>query len=231
MRIAILSDIHGNIFALQAVLKEISKKKVDKFFFLGDLTGYYYHPKDVYNLLLENQAFMILGNHEQILFDCIDGIINPEDIRQRYGSGHRIALEQFSTSEIESLRELTESHTEILNGTKLSFHHGAPFDKNFYLYSDTDKEILTKCDSDALFTFVGHSHYPFVSKLSKTTLVNVGSVGQSRQMGGYASWCLLNLNNNVLEMHSTPYDVTPLLSLVSKYDPEIIYLNNILKRR
>ena len=51
--------------------------------------------------------------------------------------------------------------------------------------------------------------------MSKGVLVNVGSVGQSRIKGGIANWCLLNLNNGVIEMQSTPYNVNSLLNLVN----------------
>ena len=100
MRIAILSDIHGNFFALEAVIKQIHNMQVDRIYFLGDLLGYYYEPKKVYQKLREINAIMILGNHEQMLFDCIDGKINIEHLTSKYGSGHKIALEQLSSSEI-----------------------------------------------------------------------------------------------------------------------------------
>lgn len=230
MRIAVLSDVHGNIFALQAVMRVIDKSKIDRIFYLGDFTGYYYHPKEVYELLQEYNAFMILGNHEEILFKCADFLLDPSELKKKYGSGHKLALEQFSSSEIDNFKKMPEEHTELVDNLLLTFHHGAPFSKYFYLYPDTEKQILQKCDSNAIYTFVGHSHYSFVSKLEHSILVNVGSVGQSRQKGGYASWCILNLDNNVLEMQSTPYDIKPLLGMIEKYDPEVNYLSSILKR-
>lgn len=230
MKIAILSDIHGNIFALDAVIKEIHKKNVDRVFFLGDLMGYYYHPKQVYQKLLELKATIILGNHEQLLFDCVDGKIQLDQLRNLYGSGHRIALEEFTTSEIEILRCLPESHIEIIEGVSIACYHGTPFEKNFYLYPDTDREIFSKCDIGVDFVFVGHSHYPFIAQLNNSTLINVGSIGQSRVAGGIASWCLLDLRQRVIEMQATPYSTKVLLNLVEKNDPDIVYLSKILKR-
>lgn len=230
MRIAILSDIHGNVFALNAVMKEIHQMQIDRVYFLGDMVGYYYHPKEVFQKLQELKATLILGNHEQLLFDCLDGKVEANFLRTRYGSGHKMALEQFSIAEIEVLRSLPEQHIETLMGISIACFHGSPFDKNFYLYPDADQSVLSKCVTNADFTFVGHSHYPFVAQLPNGTLVNVGSVGQSRKKGGLASWCVLNLENRIIEMQSTHYDVKPLLDLVEKNDPTILYLSSILKR-
>lgn len=230
MRIAILSDIHGNAFALDAVINQIQQLKIDRVFFLGDLMGYYYHPKIVYQKLQELNATMILGNHEQLFFDCLDEKISIDQLRVRYGSGHKMALGQFSSIEIDELRKLPNQHLETIENLTIACFHGSPFDKDFYLYPDADQEILKKCDIGADFTFVGHSHYPFVAQMPHGLLVNVGSVGQSRKMGGIANWGILNLNNRVIEMQSTPYNVNPLLDLINQYDSDISYLSNILKR-
>jgi putative phosphoesterase len=230
MRIAVLSDIHGNAFALEAVMNQIKHLQIDRVFFLGDLMGYYYHPKMVYQKLQELNATMILGNHEHFFFDCLDEKISIEQLKIRYGSGHKMALEQFSSSEITELRGLPDQHQETIHGVTLSFYHGSPFDKDFYLYPDTDAKVLQKCDTGVEFTFVGHSHYPFISQLPNGLLVNVGSVGQSRIMGGIANWCILNLNNRVIEMQSTAYNINPLLDLINQYDQDISYLSRILKR-
>ncbi len=230
MKIAVLSDVHGNIFALEAVLKKIEQIGVDRIIFLGDFTGYYYHSKDVFDRLNELNATMILGNHEHMLFECVDGILDAEILRQKYGSGHKLALKQFTASELDQVRKLPDSHLETINDFSIGCFHGSPFDPNFYLYPDASKEILSKCDIEIDYIFVGHSHCPFIAKLGHGKLVNVGSVGQSRITGGLASWCLVDLNRGILDLQSTYYDTQSLLRLVDKYDPDIDYLSKILKR-
>ena len=66
MKIAILSDIHGNHFALKSVLKEASNYDVQKFLILGDIVGYYYSPDLVLKLLSNWDCHIIKGNHEDI---------------------------------------------------------------------------------------------------------------------------------------------------------------------
>jgi putative phosphoesterase len=230
LKIAIFSDIHGNIFALDAVLKKVEQAEVDRIIFLGDFTGYYYHSREVFDRLKELAATMILGNHEHMLFDFADGLIDEEVLRQKYGSGHKLALQQFSTSELNYIRNLPNFHIETINNFSIGCYHGSPFDSNFYLYPDASSDILFKCDIGLDFVFVGHSHYPFITKLRHGKLVNVGSVGQSRIAGGLASWCLFDTESGSLELQSTFYDTKLLLDLIDHYDPDINYLSNVLKR-
>ena len=67
MKIAVLSDIHGNNFALDDVLKECKLENVEKLLILGDIVGYYYHPELVLKMLSEWEYEIIKGNHEVIL--------------------------------------------------------------------------------------------------------------------------------------------------------------------
>ena len=230
MKLAILSDIHGNIFALEAVLEQIEQIGVERIIFLGDFTGYYYHSKEVFERLIQLKATMILGNHEHMLFDCADGILDAEVLRHKYGSGHKLALQQFSNVELDNIKRLPDYHLEIINNFSIGCYHGAPFDPNFYLYPDANSEILSRCDIGIVFIFVGHSHYPFITQLEHGTLVNVGSIGQSRKAGGVASWCLFDIDKCELQLKSTYYDTQNLIKLVDFYDPDIEYLSKILKR-
>ncbi len=230
MKIAVLSDIHGNICALEAVLGKIAQIGVDRIIFLGDFTGYYYHSKEVFDRLVELDATIILGNHEHMLFDCADGILDAEVLRQKYGSGHKLALRQFTTSELDHVRKLPDYHLETINDFSIGCFHGSPFDPNFYLYPDVSPDILSRCNIGVDFVFVGHSHYPFITNLRHGILVNVGSVGQSRIAGGLASWCLWDAESGAYELQTTCYDTQLLLELIDHYDPDIDYLSKVLKR-
>ena len=71
MRIAFISDIHGNYDALKAVLKDIKKLKIDKVYCLGDIVNYYYEPHKCINILIRKKIKSIKGNHENILFKTL----------------------------------------------------------------------------------------------------------------------------------------------------------------
>ena len=66
MKIAILSDIHGNVFALESVLNAVKKKGIDTLIIAGDFVGYYFWPADVFSLLEGWNLVAIRGNHDQM---------------------------------------------------------------------------------------------------------------------------------------------------------------------
>ena len=67
MKIAILSDIHGNVFALDSVLNAVKKRGIDTLVIAGDFVGYYFWPKEMFSLLEGWDLVAIRGNHDQML--------------------------------------------------------------------------------------------------------------------------------------------------------------------
>ena len=72
MKIGIISDIHGNLHALQAVAEELEREKVDEIWCLGDVVGYGAFPNECLQWVKENCKYLILGNHELALLNLID---------------------------------------------------------------------------------------------------------------------------------------------------------------
>ena len=231
MKIAVISDIHGNYDALVAVLKKAKKENAEHLLVLGDIVGYYYHPDKILNALAQWDFDMIKGNHEYILEDLIANPSLGESIRLKYGSGHQEAINKLTKKQLEYLRDLPETKSVQFDNTSLLMSHGSPWSNNYYIYPDCEKEVILKCDSVAHdFVLIGHSHYAFAIKNTKSILINPGSVGQSRQQGGKASWCIINTENKSFQMLSTDYSTKKLLSEVKEKDPKITYLTKILKR-
>jgi putative phosphoesterase len=226
-----MSDIHGNSFALEAMLEVAKKEKVEKLLILGDLVGYYYHPKKVVELIADWEHHLIRGNHEDILAGILSGDILEEEIRLKYGSGHRKAIEQLNEPQKQLLLTAPTQMQVEYDGIKILMCHGSPWQSDFYLYPNTVKQVFNKCDYyDVDLIFVGHSHYSFVYKLNKGMLINCGSVGQSRNLGAHASWALLDTDNGAVQLRLTPYNVQPLLAEVDNIDPDVPYLKDILIR-
>lgn len=232
MKVAIISDIHGNFEALYAVLKKAKKENVAHLLILGDIVGYYYHPDKVMDLLSKWSFDIIKGNHEKILEDLIADSSISETIRLKYGSGHKEAIDKLTYKQLCFLSDLPETKNVQLDETSLLMCHGSPWSNDFYIYPDCKKGIIEKCDiigND--FVLIGHSHYSFAIRNTNSILINPGSVGQSRQIGGKASWCIINTDNNCFEFFSTNYNVENLLKEVSEKDPEIKYLKEVLIRK
>lgn len=232
MKIAVISDIHGNYDALVEVLKKAKKEKVEHLLVLGDIVGYYYHPDKILHLLSEWNFDIIKGNHENILEDLIADQKLGESIRLKYGSGHQEAINKLTNQQLNFLSGLPETKSLQINEMSILMCHGSPWSNDFYIYPDCENETLLKCDSkEHDFVLIGHSHYAFIVKNANSILINPGSVGQSRQTGGMASWAIINTINGCFQLLTTDYNVEKLLNEVEEKDADIKYLAEILKRK
>ena len=86
MQIAFLSDIHGNYPALKEVFKYLNKEKITKIYCLGDYVNYYYQPQKCIDLLIQNKAICIKGNHENIFFRSLRYPKIKKKMSERYGN-------------------------------------------------------------------------------------------------------------------------------------------------
>lgn len=231
MKIGILSDIHGNHYALMEVLKEAENIGIEHLLILGDIVGYYYHPDKVLDLLSTRQYDLIKGNHEDILFDIIDDSNLLEKVSKKYGRGHEMAIEKLSESSLHMLRKSPSKKEIKIEDVSFLMCHGSPWLENLYIYPDADNELLSgfnKYDYD--FVLFGHTHYPCIFRTKHGVVINPGSIGQSREKGGVASWAIVNTMNNIVQFKSTPYDTKALEKEVLSIDPEISYNLSILSR-
>lgn len=231
MKVAVISDIHGNHYALKQVLKSAKKDGVDKLLILGDLVGYYYHPEIVLSLITEWDYEIIKGNHEVLLQSLKENKIDANYLKNKYGSGHEQALIKIDYKTQQWLFSLPTQKTVLIDNVSFQLNHGSPFSIDEYIYPDAKIEQLEKCNSDNHdFVLIGHSHYSFSYKCKNSVLINCGSVGQSRQNGGLAYWTIINTSNKTFETKATPYDISELLNEVKSFDPDFEYASKILQR-
>lgn len=231
MKIAVISDIHGNCDALIEVLKKAKNENVAHLLILGDIVGYYYYPDKILELISEWSYDIIKGNHEKILEDLLANPSLGESIRLKYGSGHQEAINKLTIQQLDFLRNLPETKSIQIDGISILMSHGSPWSNNYYIYPDCNKTILEKCDSKQHdFVLIGHSHYSFAIKNTNSILINPGSVGQSRQTGGKASWAIINTFNGCFQSMSTDYSTEKLLKDIEEKDSDIKYLTEVLKR-
>lgn len=231
MKIAVLSDIHGNYLALDAVLKEVREIGVKWLWVLGDLVGYYYHPDKVIKLLNDWPLDLIQGNHEEILKRAAKDIVFQNKTYWEYGSGINMALKKLTNPQVEKLTKLPWKKMIRIDDLSIVLSHGAPWERDYYIYPDSDRSVLERCCvPGAEFIFLGHTHYPFVFRNDRSTVVNVGSVGQARNQGGIASWAMLDTIGRKVELKTTQYDTTPLVNEAKLIDPHVPYLYKVLLR-
>jgi putative phosphoesterase len=232
MKIGVLSDIHGNHYALKEVLNDARLENVNRLIILGDLVGYYYYPNLVLDLISEWGFDIIKGNHEEILFNILDHPKSIELINNKYGTGHQCAIDKLNDIQLNFLRSLPETKSIIINGVSILMTHGSPWSKDLYIYPDADKEIVKKFDNfNYDFILFGHTHYACSFKTANGFALNPGSVGQSRQNGGKAYWSIIDTINKSYQFKITDYDATALKKEILEKDPKSRYNYDILERK
>ena len=219
MRYAIFSDVHANLEALQAVLRDARRLGAQRFLCLGDIVGYGPDPGRCLALVRETASIILTGNHEWML-------LNREGL-ERFNPYARQALlwtrQRLSAAEIDYLQTLP------LTARTGGFHlvHAAPRRPADWRY------LLTLHDAEENFAhfagricFFGHSHVPaivlkegrecrlFAKEESlaivpgRRYLVNVGSVGQPRDGNIKACYALYDIVEKNLQIRRVAYDVT-----------------------
>jgi predicted phosphodiesterase len=228
MKVAVLSDIHGNFFALDAVIKEFPPE-IQELWVLGDITGYYYQTKEVLGLLKKFPVKAVLGNHEQVLMQTFDSEDIGDNYYNKYGSSLKVAAETLSQRELDYLFNLPMT----LNTTEdILLSHGSPWNFKEYVYQDADKSILDKFIyfAETIF-FIGHTHHQMCISYRGKTIINPGSVGQPRNNKTGAHWAIFDTETYQLEFRTTLYDLSPLLQLIEKIDPQNNYLKTVLIKK
>jgi len=231
MKIAIMSDIHANIYAFETVLNEFKRLKVDKVLVCGDLIGYYYWPKEVLDHIVGNDMFTcIRGNHEDIFKETLSSNKAALFYRHKYGSGYDVCKRDLTVSQLEWLDLLPESLEVDFDGVTFFMSHGSLTSTNEYLYPDSSTEELIRNYSNSDFTVFGHTHYPFIHTNNGKYLLNPGSIGQPRDIGGYSSFVTISTHNKAVVSHKIKFEIAALALACRRNDPGLKYLENIFNR-
>ena len=230
MKIALFSDIHANLPALQAVLADIDKRQPDAIYCLGDLVGYNVWANEVVQTIRQRGIPTIAGNYDF-------GIgRNSDDCGCAYKTDEEKAMGKVSISYTNSIIRGSErqylrtlpAHINVefqLNNDKLNLLlvHGSPRKINEYLFEDRDEKSLMRImkDANADVMCFGHTHKPYHRTLKQEEgnyrhAINIGSVGKPKDGDAMAGYVILDLNEatNVntdssvtVEFIRVPYDV------------------------
>ena len=231
MRYAVLADIHGNEYALRAVIKDVKKACIDELILLGDYVGYYYGVDVIIDMIRDWDFKAIKGNHETMLLKAVQIPSYMQEITKKYGSGHKIAMKHLKESNLDFIRSLPHQVEFSVNNLDILLCHGAPWNNDEYVYPDAKESVLQKYDDyDYDYIFYGHTHYACKHQRNQKQIINPGSVGQSREKGGIAFWGVFDANKNEFEFRQTFYDTTTLREIVMQIDPSNSYNYEILCR-
>jgi putative phosphoesterase len=188
-RIGLLSDVHGNAVALEAVLDDMAD--VDTVVCAGDVVGYGPSPGQCIERLREREIPTVEGNHDR-------AVLNG----QLYESGDRHARRTLSDETQAWLAGLP--HERLLFDCRLKVVHDHPEEKNRYTIPAAFDPILLG-EEDVLV--LGHTHIQHAEMFDEGVVVNPGSVGQSRDNNTDAAYAVVDLDTRSVDLHRVSYDI------------------------
>jgi len=186
MKIAIISDIHGNMQALEAVFKDIKTEECEKIFCLGDIAMAGPEPVKTTELIKkmvdEGKMTVIQGNTDEMIGNYNDEIGNK--VKSAFpimGEALKNDLQIMPVELKDFLKNLPKQAEVAIGGLKVLLVHGSPRKNDENITPDLEEEKVEEMvkGTDASLIFCGHTHVPCGFQLkTKQTVVNVGSVGR-----------------------------------------------------
>ncbi len=219
MRVAIVSDVHGNKHGFEAVLAGARAEAVDEVWCLGDLVGYGADPDACVALARDHLAICLAGNHDL----AVTGELAMDDFSRGAGISARWTQGVIAPDNLAFLRELRPAGVEGPYG----LYHASPRDPVWeYVLSEI---LADRCfdEADQRVCFIGHSHVALAftreghgrtsgaprgpgataDVRDRRWLLNPGSVGQPRDGDPRAAWILLDTDAGRVEWRRTRYDI------------------------
>ena len=218
MLVAVVSDIHANLHALDAVLAELDRDPPDQIWSLGDVVGYGPRPNECCSLVRDRTAVGLVGNHDLVVLGDVDvAEFNPDA-----GRAAAWTRQQIDDASRAYLRALAPTGTA--DGVEL--YHASPRDPVWEYVLDDHAVEAAFALTRSPFVLIGHSHVPIAARLddrgieaaharagteieaaSGRLLLNPGSVGQPRDGDPRAAYLLLDLGAGRASFRRVPYAV------------------------
>ncbi len=221
MRYLVLTDIHANLDALEAVLQDSSERRYDRVVVLGDLVGYGAEPNAVIDRVIALEPLVVVrGNHDKVAA----GIEDADDFNAVAQRAVSWTLANLSPEHREWLAALPRGPEMV--DPLLEVCHGSPFDEDAYIFSELDALRALRASHRQLCLF-GHTHFPAIYRLSDTRfdvsmeathtpveipieagwkyLVNPGSVGQPRDGDPRAAYAIFDEAALTLSLYRVAY--------------------------
>jgi diadenosine tetraphosphatase ApaH/serine/threonine PP2A family protein phosphatase len=216
--IALISDIHGNIDALKAVMADIDAQTVTSIHCLGDIVGYGAAPSECLTIVRSRCETTVMGNHD--LMTANPGVRLASE---RVAAGIRYAQDNLSEQDLEWLRSLPL----VVTAHDFTMVHASLANPKEFAYLTTDEEARLHFQfQETGVCFMGHTHVPqLIFPVSDDFLwsdltdqpfrlderircaINVGSVGQPRDHDPRASYGLFDTSRRHFQLRRVPYDI------------------------
>jgi putative phosphoesterase len=196
-RVAVITDIHGNLPALQATLARIDEIGVDATYCGGDLVGYGPHPNEVCALIAERGIPTIYGNYDYAIArdrdDCGCAYVTPHD-RELGQQSVAWTLANTDQRSKDFMRALPFDLRFDVGDRSVHLVHGSPRKVNEYLFEDKPARLYERLAAaeDAHTLVFGHTHKPWIREYGGVVFVNCGSVGKPKDGDPRAAFAVLD---------------------------------------
>lgn len=202
MRIGVLSDVHANLPALEAVLEDLPP--VDALANAGDVIGYNPWPRECLEAIRERDVASVMGNHDRAVATGSSFRFNS-----MAAAGVRHARDELEDDQLAWLADLPDEQS-CLEG-RVRIVHGHPDDPDRYTYPEDFSPSLLE-DADVLV--LGHTHVQHAERYPEGIVLNPGSVGQPRDRDPRAAYAILDLDEMDVECRRVEYDVERVVEAV-----------------
>jgi putative phosphoesterase len=225
MRIAVISDIHANCFALDIVLAELSRDSVDRIVCLGDTVQGGSQPAQTLRRLRELGCSIVMGNADAWLLDGNDAI---EPTSQQQRDVRAWTLTQLSADDLNYIRGFQRTVEVMLgDGRRMLCFHGSPYSYDDVLLPETPREnwdqLLGQSGHEVLAG--GHTHTQQVRRIREGLFFNPGSIGvaynyylpkEQFHTDPWAEYAILSCRQGgtSLSFHRVPYDLEKLVTII-----------------
>jgi putative phosphoesterase len=202
MRLGLISDIHGNLRALRAVINEFEGMELDSVHCLGDMIGYLHQSIQVIDEIANSKIQTIMGNHEATLLGAVS--CTPERWKEY---NMETVKEQLSRSQKTWLSELAASRMMEIDGRKCAFFHGSPWNPlEEYIYPDSSRFDEFPALGYGV-VFLGHTHRQMLKQVGGVTILNPGSCGLPRDGSSGAAAAVYDSSSGKAIFIHAEYDV------------------------
>ena len=201
MLVGLISDVHSNAVALEAILSVFEEAGVEKILHAGDIIGYNPYPNETVRLFREYSIISIIGNHDRALITDDTSDFNP------YAAEALAWTKRILTHEnLEYIRELPNRENLIIDKKRIVLIHGSPRDVDEYIYPENvSAHFLAVTKADILM--LGHTHVQFKKDYSLGTVLNPGSVGQPRDENPNAAFAVYDTSTCEVKLLRACYDI------------------------
>lgn len=196
MKLALFSDIHANLPAMEAFFKDVDARRPDAIYCLGDLVGYNTWPNEVITEIRKRKIPTLAGNHDVKI---------RKDIPNADGSNYAYhIIDEDGKAYLKSLPDTIRLEYRFNRGPQtILLVHGSPESNEEYVLEGLDVEYVTTLlrDADADILFCAHSHLPYHRIIKKPDgyinhVINTGSIGKPKDGDPRGGYVLLTLDEN-----------------------------------